>query len=745
MFQSFAHRMARDFDRVLYWRPWVNSFSHPNDRHMGSGYQDITRVDSWLEHIDEVDVWAFPDIGYAPEQAYLRSLGKNVWGSGHGEELELLRGETKELLEEIRLPVQPWEWITGMKALREFIKKNPGWHVKVSTVRGLTESFRAIDYDLVKPKLDSIEHELGGRAEIQEFIVEEGIEGIECYDKETEVLTKDGWIKISEATLSHEVATLNRETLELEYQRPTKTIKRISKTIFKAKKQKVDMAITGGHNLAVTNYRNDVWHGGKLKLIPLQELSPGIQYQMKADAVWGGTEEKIFTLPSVDCDGGKRKGSYRIEASEIKMDDWLEFLGWMFSDGCITRLAYGVYITQSFNHPKERAAIELLLNRLPFKWNANGQSFRINNFQLYSFLRPFCNHSQKRIPPFIFGLSPRQIRIFLDALFEGDGTTATNGKTKIYCLGDDKELADDVQRLVFLAGSNGAVIKKKPQLTASFIQGRKITRTKETYDVSEHSSRFYCIKKSDFKEEEYNDYVYCVTVPNGIIYTRRNGRAVWCGNCGYDGYFVGDFPKIAQVGIEVKDQGFLCSLLPYARIPKEVREVNDKLKPVLQKYGYAGNFSTEVRISKGKGYCIDFTCRSASPAGETMQELFLNFGEIVEDGSRGELVEPVIKDRFAAQAILTSSFADENWLPIEIPKEIRNQVKLYHSCMVGDQEFIIPGEYDMAEIGSVVATGRSIDDAIKKVGEYAEQVKAFGLKCRTDVLEGAKADLLKTI
>lgn len=394
MFQSFAHRMARDFKRVLYWRPWVTSFSHPNDKHMGAGYPDIQKIDSWIEHIDEVDVFAFPDIGYAPEQAYLRSLGKQVWGAGYGEELELLRGETKELMEEINLPVQPWEWITGMKALRDFIKKNPGWHVKVSTVRGLTESFHAIEYDLVKPKLDSIEHELGGRAEAQEFIVEEGIDGIES---------------------------------------------------------------------------------------------------------------------------------------------------------------------------------------------------------------------------------------------------------------------------------------------------------------------------------------------------------------GYDGFFVGDFPKIAQVGIEIKDQGFLCSLLPYARIPKEVREVNDKLKPILRKYGYAGNFSTEVRINKGKGYCIDFTCRSASPAGETMQELFLNYGEIVDAGSRGELVEPVTKDHFAAQAMLVSEFACENWLPIEIPKEIRNQVKLYHSCMIGGQEFIIPGEFDMKEIGSVVATGRTVDEAVKKVSQYAEQVKAFGLKCRTDVLEGAKADLLKTI
>ena len=395
LFQSFAHRLARDFVQVLYWRPWVNSFSHPNDRYIGSGYDDIQRVDSWLDYIDDVDIFAFPDIGYASEQEYLRSLGKNVWGSGNGEELEMLRAETKTLMEELKLPVQPWEVVTGMKALRSFIQKNPGWHVKVSTVRGLTESFHAIEYGLVKPKLDSIEHELGGRAEVQEFIVEQGI-------------------------------------------------------------------------------------------------------------------------------------------------------------------------------------------------------------------------------------------------------------------------------------------------------------------------------------------------PDAI-------------ETGYDGYFVGDFPKTAQVGIEVKDAGFTCALVPYTRLPRQVREVNDKLKDTLVKYRYAGSISTEVRISGGKGYCIDFTCRSASPAGETQQELFTNFSQIVDAASQGELIEPEFKDKFAAQAMLTSSFAEENWLPITIPPAIRDNVKLYHSCMVDGQEYIVPGEYDMAEIGSVVATGRTLDEAIKKVSEYSDQIKAFGLKCRTDVLESSKADLLKAM
>jgi nucleoside-diphosphate-sugar epimerase len=33
--------------------------------------------------------------------------------------------------------------------------------------------------------------------------------------------------------------------------------------------------------------------------------------------------------------------------------------------------------------------------------------------------------------------------------------------------------------------------------------------------------------------EWYNGHVWCVNVPNHVIYVRRNGKALWCGNC-YD-------------------------------------------------------------------------------------------------------------------------------------------------------------------------------------------------------------------
>jgi len=214
---------------------------------------------------------------------------------------------------------------------------------------------------------------------------------------------------------------------------------------------------------------------------------------------------------------------------------------------------------------------------------------------------------------------------------------------------------------------------------------------------------------------------------------------------GYDGFTVGGaFPKLAQWGVEIKDCGYAAEIKPYDQLPDSVRFVNDKLAAPMKACGYQGFFSTEIRVGKDKKpYLIDFTARHASPAGECIQELYGNLGEIIEAGAHGELVEIKPTAKYAAQAILTSSFAEEKWLPIYIPENVRDNVKLYHSCKVGDQEYIVPTEADMSEIGSVVATGQTLDEAIKKCRVIAEQVEGYQVKAKLDALDQAKDEFTK--
>jgi len=394
LFGSWALRLAKEYKRVLHFRPWTRSFSHPNDYIISSGYPQVERIEHFWDHIEECDTFCFLDIHFPDWADYLRDQGKAVWSAFHGEELELYRAETKALLKKVGLPVGKYVVLNGMDELREHLEKHDDQIVKISKLRGLTETFESERYDLIKIKLDDIEHKLGGLADSQEFVVEEKIEAI----------TESG--------------------------------------------------------------------------------------------------------------------------------------------------------------------------------------------------------------------------------FDG-----------------------------------------------------------------------ICIQ--------------------------------------------GQFPKTSVVGYEIKDSGCASKVTPYNLLPKEVRETNDKLSGTLKNFGYQGFFSTEIRVTEDSYFPIDFTCRAASPAGESLQELFSNIGEVIEAGAHSEIVEPIAQHKYAAQAMIKSEFAAESWLPIYIPKKARDRFKLYHAARVDGQEFIVPTGIDMAEIGSVVGVGNSIDEAIKDCEKLAKQIEGYQIKVNTDALHEAKEELEK--
>ncbi len=49
--------------------------------------------------------------------------------------------------------------------------------------------------------------------------------------------------------------------------------------------------------------------------------------------------------------------------------------------------------------------------------------------------------------------------------------------------------------------------------------------------IRERKKISYSKKDYDIIKKNYDGRVYCVTVPNEVIYVRRNGKTVWCGNC----------------------------------------------------------------------------------------------------------------------------------------------------------------------------------------------------------------------
>jgi hypothetical protein len=176
LFVSWAEKLTQYFGRVLYFCPWKTMFPEFRYYLIGENLPGVERVYEFWDVVDQVDIFFFPDIYDGDLQLHLRSLGKRVWGGAKSEELELNRYETKQLLREIDLPVNPVAKITGTDVLRKHLQKVRNKYVKMSNMRGDMETFRHDDYFLSESRLDELDNKLGAAKEAARFVVEDPVE-----------------------------------------------------------------------------------------------------------------------------------------------------------------------------------------------------------------------------------------------------------------------------------------------------------------------------------------------------------------------------------------------------------------------------------------------------------------------------------------------------------------------------------------------------------------------------------------
>ncbi len=184
LYVHIAEKLAESFGRVLYYcNGWRSAFPVSERFNIGAGIDGVERISNAWEYIDDADLIVFPDTYFGGEQQYLRRQSKRVWGSGHAEILELHRDELKTVMKSAGLPVGPYEIITGIEGLRNYLKDNPGVYVKGNVFRGDVETFRNQTWVVTQPLLDDLASRLGPRQSSTVFVVEDPIEGVETgYD-----------------------------------------------------------------------------------------------------------------------------------------------------------------------------------------------------------------------------------------------------------------------------------------------------------------------------------------------------------------------------------------------------------------------------------------------------------------------------------------------------------------------------------------------------------------------------------
>lgn len=353
-----------------------------------------------------------------------------------------------------------------------------------------------------------------------------------CYSDDTEVLTENGWLLFKDLVKKEnnnlKVLTLSNDN-NIELQKPTKyyKLKNPYGYMFNFKNKTVDLMLTPNHNFVINNEKTKKREFIKAENIPSRIHIP------KCVGLWKGQEKINFILP-------KYKINKLRTTSDIiiKMDDWLNFLGWFISEGCVIQnkrkqngfefLEYIVCISQvkKENFPK----IESAIKNIKMKYSYSANSFIIHNKQLALYLLNFGKYSyNKHILKEFKNVSVRQLNILINSLVLGDGTVNKKSKIISYYT-TSRTLAGDIQEIFLKLGYSANIFSRirKPYYYKK--RNKWIKSNKIQYEVIRHTSKQFFLKKNSKTVVDYNGYVYCCEVPNHTLFVRRNGKAIWCGN-----------------------------------------------------------------------------------------------------------------------------------------------------------------------------------------------------------------------
>jgi hypothetical protein len=339
-----------------------------------------------------------------------------------------------------------------------------------------------------------------------------------CYDNETKVMTNNGLKFFKDVDIKTDLfMTLNPTTKEIEYQKAFDYIEKPFKgKLVNIKTRSVNLTITENHNMVRVD-------NSKIDVIPFNEITQEVfTIPRSHNGLNNVVDVKTVVIPPVEY-GLRSKKIYRNEDSVIvDADDWMRFLGIFLTDGSLTYdVKRGIYKISIYQTKiKFLKEIEELLERLPFNFEYKKQKneYFCCSKQLASFLLDTKSKNLRTIPDYVFNMSKRQKEILLLWIFYGDGSfTKDNELWKISVCSEI--MKDQILRLLFESGRicslysyfakdrlwNGKIIKSNYPMTTI-----QILNKEQSY-----------IKKKNVTTIDYDDKVYCVSVPNKTLLVEK--------------------------------------------------------------------------------------------------------------------------------------------------------------------------------------------------------------------------------
>lgn len=406
-----------------------------------------------------------------------------------------------------------------------------------------------------------------------------------CYSEDTEVLTKTGWKYWPEVTKQDELATLKDGKLVYEF--PSAVVCYSVETEMIAwKNRAIDILVTPNHNMYVQKQQNTRTKQNKYEFILAEDCTQS-QYEILRTADWGGVSEQNFSIPSYTHNKGKGK----VTLPEIKVNSisFARFLGLYIAEGSSDKQ---VNIAQS--HLEKAKKAEKIIASIGFKYTKKDCGFVINSVQLSAYTKPLGRSWEKRVPSWIKHGSKEVICAFLEGYALGDGHTWERGYRCYYSC--NRELLGDVQDMLVKTGNVG-ILKQRPERPGSYYQGRLIKSKRPQYELLERPNKTKSwLDKRDKYLVPYKGNVYCATVSSHILYVRRGGKPLWCGN----------------------------TILRYTETSLLADTVLRPLEHYLHAHAYVGYIDVNCIITDdGQAWPLEFTMRPGWPLFQIQQALHI--------------------------------------------------------------------------------------------------------------------------
>ncbi len=335
----------------------------------------------------------------------------------------------------------------------------------------------------------------------------------ECYDDQTEVLTDRGWVMWPDVCDDDLMATVRDDNLV--YEKPIELIRKpFNGQLYCFAGRYIDYAVTGNHRMYVRK--------------PYKKYKFNFQ---TAESIHGSR----FCVTQF---GIKRitdsKDTFTLGDRVFNAEDYAELVGWWVTEGCVSSKNKCVLIYQSMSaNPDKFERIEKLIERLGLKhsyYKSYGEKygFHIWDKELAIHFKEFGSHCQKkRLPRYIFSMSLSARRKCQEAMMLGDGCRqiTDTGPTEKFST-TSKQLADDFQELCIGIGLGATVRADSPRKETHYLPawtcGVALSRTDAQVDGDRNKGGFYRLY--------YDGIVYCATMSTGLLYVRRNGKPMLCGN-----------------------------------------------------------------------------------------------------------------------------------------------------------------------------------------------------------------------